>query len=79
MDSNIESFKCRNFDANGDLGGGIVGRKDVLEFRWFLVFEEDEDLEYRMNRYEEISQSKAKVSSRFLSRSFDVVLIMSFV
>ena len=28
--SNLESFKCRNFNANEALGGGAVGRKDVL-------------------------------------------------
>ena len=31
-DSNIESFKCRNFNVNVDLGGEVVGRKDVLKF-----------------------------------------------
>ena len=39
----------------------------------------DENLEYRMSAYEVILESKDKIYSSFLSRSFDVVMIMSFI
>ena len=53
--------------------------KDKLEGRQFLVLDADEDLEDRMSADEAILESKAKIASSFLSRSFDVVMIMSFV
>ena len=39
----------------------------------------DENLEYRMSVYEVILESKDNIHSSFLSRSFDVVMIMSFI
>ena len=53
--------------------------KDVLEGKCFLVFEADEDLEDKMNTNEAFLESKAKISSIFLSRSFDIVMIMYFI
>ena len=39
----------------------------------------DEHLEYRMSTYEVILDSKDKIYSSFLSRSFDVVMIVCFI
>ena len=55
VDSNIESFKRRKFDANKALGGGLVDRKHGIEVRWLLVFEADQCLEDRMSTSEEIA------------------------
>ena len=64
---------------NEDLEGRLGNRKDVLERSRFIVFEEDGYFEDRISVDEEITASEAKITSSFLSRSFDVVMIMSLI